>query len=136
MMRASSDLRSSKVTSDRTRQDRFVESRGRTFSEPTRSFCVAPRSQPTSRALIEEVQFTETRVTSLDWKSYPVLRFADHPNVTPIVVRRLNDRSTGAGEEVMGAAVGAIANAFFDATGARTREYPMTPDRVRATLEA
>jgi nicotinate dehydrogenase subunit B len=55
----------------------------------------------TSRALIEEVQFTETQVTSLDWKSYPVLRFADHPSVTPIVVQRLNDRSTGAGEEVM-----------------------------------
>jgi CO/xanthine dehydrogenase Mo-binding subunit len=65
----------------------------------------------------------------------PVLRFADHPNVTPIVVQRLNDRSTGAGEEVMGAAVGA-AKAFFDATGARMREYPMTPDRVRATLKA
>jgi nicotinate dehydrogenase subunit B len=65
-----------------------------------------------------------------------VLRFADHPNVTPIVVQRLNDRSTGAGEEVMGAAVGAIAKAFFDATGARMREYPMTPDRVRPTLKA
>jgi CO/xanthine dehydrogenase Mo-binding subunit len=35
----------------------------------------------------------------------------------------------------MGAAVGAIANAFFDATGARVREYPMTPDRVRAALK-
>jgi nicotinate dehydrogenase subunit B len=92
--------------------------------------------QATSRALIEEVQFTQTHVTSLDWKSYPVLRFADHPRVTPIVVQRLNDRSTGAGEEVMGAAVGAIANAFFDATGARMREYPMTPDRVRAVLRA
>jgi nicotinate dehydrogenase subunit B len=92
--------------------------------------------QATSRALIEEVQFTQTNVTSLDWKSYPVLRFADHPGVTPIVVQRLNERSTGAGEEVMGAAVGAIANAFFDATGARMREYPMTPDRVRAVLHA
>ena len=92
--------------------------------------------QATSRALIEEVQFTQNNVTSLDWKSYPVLRFADHPRVTPIVVQRLNERSTGAGEEVMGAAVGAIANAFFDATGARMREYPMTPDRVRAVLKA
>jgi hypothetical protein len=52
---------------------------------------------------------------------------ADHPSVTPIVVQRLNDRSSGAGEEVMGVAVGAIANAFFDATGAHMREYPMTP---------
>jgi CO/xanthine dehydrogenase Mo-binding subunit len=92
--------------------------------------------QATSRALIEEVRFTPTNVTSLDWKSYPVLRFADHPDVTPIVVQRLNERSTGAGEEVMGAAVGAIANAFFDATGARMREYPMTADRVRAVLRA
>jgi nicotinate dehydrogenase subunit B len=92
--------------------------------------------QATSRALIEEVRFTQTNVTSLDWKTYPVLRFADHPTVTPIVVQRLKERSTGAGEEVMGAAVGAIANAFFDATGMRMREYPMTPDRVRAVLKA
>jgi nicotinate dehydrogenase subunit B len=92
--------------------------------------------QATSRALFEEVQFTRTNVTSLDWKTYPVLRFADHPGVTPIVVQRLDERSTGAGEEVMDAAVGAIANAFFDATGARMREYPMTPDRVRAALKA
>jgi nicotinate dehydrogenase subunit B len=92
--------------------------------------------QAASRALIEEVRFTNTNVTSLDWKTYPVLRFADHPRVTPIVVQRLDERSTGAGEEVMGAAVGAIANAFFDATGARMREYPMTPDRVRSALKA
>ena len=92
--------------------------------------------QSASRALVEEVRFTETNVTSLDWTSYPVLRFADHPKVTPIVVQRFNERSTGAGEEVMGAAVGAIANAFFDATGVRMREYPMTPDRVRAALKA
>jgi nicotinate dehydrogenase subunit B len=92
--------------------------------------------QSASRAIIEEVQFTPTNVTSLDWKTYPVLRFGDHPNVTPIVVQRTNERSTGAGEEVMGAAVGAIANAFFDATGVRMREYPMTPERVRAALKA
>jgi nicotinate dehydrogenase subunit B len=92
--------------------------------------------QAASRALIEEVRFTSTNVTSLDWKSYPVLRFADHPEVTPIVVQRLDEPSTGAGEEVMGAAVGAIANAVFDAIGVRLRRYPMTPDRVRAALKA
>jgi CO/xanthine dehydrogenase Mo-binding subunit len=92
--------------------------------------------QAVSRALIEEVRFTSTNVTSLDWKSYPVLRFADHPEVTPIVVQRLDQPSTGAGEEVIGAAVGAIANAVFDAIGVRLRRYPMTPDRVRAALKA
>jgi len=92
--------------------------------------------QATSRTLKEEVTFDRTGVTSLDWVSYPVLRFAEHPDVTPVVVQRLEEPSTGAGEEVMGATAAAIANAFFDATGARLRQYPMTPARVKAALAA
>jgi nicotinate dehydrogenase subunit B len=78
----------------------------------------------------------QTGVTSLDWMSYPVLRFAEHPEVTPIVLQRLDEPSTGAGEEVMGATGAAIANAFFDATGVRLRQYPLTPARVKAALAA
>jgi nicotinate dehydrogenase subunit B len=52
------------------------------------------------------------------------------------VVQRIDEPATGAGEEVMGATVAAIANAFFDATGARLRQYPMTPARVLAALAA
>jgi nicotinate dehydrogenase subunit B len=92
--------------------------------------------QATSRILKEEVTFSDRNVTSLDWESYPVLRFAEHPNVTPVVVQRLGEPSTGAGEEVMGSTGAAIANAFFDATGVRLRQYPMTPERVRAALAA
>jgi nicotinate dehydrogenase subunit B len=92
--------------------------------------------QATSRTLKEEVRFEPTGVTSLDWSSYPVLRFAEHPEVTPVVVQRLDEPSTGAGEEVMGATAAAIANAFFDATGVRLRQYPMTPERVKAALAA
>jgi nicotinate dehydrogenase subunit B len=92
--------------------------------------------QATSRALKEEITFDEKGVTSLDWASYPILRFAEAPEVVPIVVQRLEEPSTGAGEEVMGATVAAIANAFFDATGVRMRQYPMTPERVRQALAA
>ncbi len=92
--------------------------------------------QATSRTLKEEVTFDHSGVTSLDWVSYPVLRFAEHPHVVPIVVQRLDEPSTGAGEEVMGATAAAIANAFFDATGVRLRQYPMTPERVKAALAA
>jgi nicotinate dehydrogenase subunit B len=53
-----------------------------------------------------------------------------------VVVQRLDEPSTGAGEEVMGATAAAIANAFFDATGVRLRQYPMTPERVRGALAA
>ena len=90
--------------------------------------------QAASRLLKEEVTFSKTNVTSLDWSSYPILRFAETPAVTAIVVQRVDQKSTGAGEEIMAAASAAIANAFFDATGVRLREYPLTPSRVTAAL--
>ncbi len=91
--------------------------------------------QTASRMFHEEVTFNTTNVTSLDWNKYPVLRFDECPQVTAVVVQRLNERSTGAGEEVMAAAAAAIANAFFDATGVRMEEYPLTPARVLAALK-
>jgi CO/xanthine dehydrogenase Mo-binding subunit len=89
-----------------------------------------------SLALKEEVQFNRTNVTSLDWNSYRTMRFAEHPSVTPIVVQQLHEKSSGAGEEVLPAVVAAIGNAFFDATGVRIREYPLTPRRVLVALKS
>jgi len=90
--------------------------------------------QATSRMLKEEVKFSETNVTSLDWNSYPILRFNEAPEVTAIVVQQLNEKSSGGGEEVLCPAAAAIANALFDATGVRLDEYPLTPDRVLSAL--
>jgi nicotinate dehydrogenase subunit B len=89
-----------------------------------------------SRALTEEVTFDKGRVTSLDWVSYPLLRFKDHPAVTTVVVQRGDLQSTGNGEPPTSAAAASIANAFFDATGIRLKEAPMTPAKVRAALKA
>jgi CO/xanthine dehydrogenase Mo-binding subunit len=90
----------------------------------------------TSLALKEEVQFNQTNVTSLDWNTYQTLRFGEHPAVTPIVVQQINERSSGAGEEVLPAVVAAIGNAFFDATGVRLRQFPLTAPRVLAALKS
>ncbi len=90
--------------------------------------------QAASRMLFEEVAFDRHGVKSLDWSSYPVIRFEDCPEVTPVVVQRLDEKSLGAGEEVMAATAAAIANAFFDATGRRMTQYPLTPERVKAAL--
>ena len=90
--------------------------------------------QTASRMLMEEVTFDEHGVTSLDWRGYRVIRFEDCPDVTPVIVQRLDQPSLGAGEEVMAAAAGAIANAFFDATGRRLDQYPMSPERVKSAL--
>ena len=90
----------------------------------------------TSRALLEEVVFTKSRQTSLDWVSYPTLRFKDSPKVTTVVVQRLDLPSSGSGEPTTAAVPAAIANAFFDATGVRLYRMPMTPAYVRAALKA
>ena len=89
-----------------------------------------------SRALREEVVFDRRRVTSLDWVTYPILRFKDAPAVATTIVQRPDLVPTGSGEPLQAPVAAAIANAFFDATGVRLREAPMTPGRVRAVLAA
>jgi CO/xanthine dehydrogenase Mo-binding subunit len=89
-----------------------------------------------SRAVLEEAAFNTRRVTGLDWVTYPILRFKDAPKVTPVLLQSIDHASTGAGENTTAVTVGAIANAFFDGTGVRIHEAPMTPGRVRATLKA
>ena len=88
----------------------------------------------TSRALKEEVVFDRFRSKSLDWVSYPILRFAESPRVSVRIVQRKDLASTGSGEPPSVPVPAAIANAFFDATGVRIRTAPMTPGRVRAVL--
>jgi CO/xanthine dehydrogenase Mo-binding subunit len=92
--------------------------------------------QGTSRALLEEVKSTKQRVSSLDWASYPILRFKDSPEVTVSVIDNKKETSSGSGEPTTAPVPAAIANAFFDATGVRIREMPMTPARVRGVLAA
>jgi CO/xanthine dehydrogenase Mo-binding subunit len=92
--------------------------------------------QATSRVLHEQVKFDPQGVTSLDWASYPVLRFNEAPAVTAIAISRPEFPSTGAGEEVLAATGAAIANAFFDATGKRLRERPMSRERVLQVLRS
>jgi nicotinate dehydrogenase subunit B len=76
-------------------------------------------------------------VTSTDFVTYPIRRVKDAPAVTPIVLQWTQNPFTGGvGEPVAVAAAAAVGNAFFDATGVRLREAPLTPPRVRAALKA
>ena len=92
--------------------------------------------QGLSRGLFEQVAYNKSRVTSLDWVSYPILRFKDSPPVTTVSIQRTDLPSTGSGEPVNAPVAAAVANAFFDATGVRIRQAPMTPAHVRAALKA
>ena len=51
------------------------------------------------------------------------------------MINRPDEDATGAGELAITIVPAAIANAIFDATGARIREVPFTPDRVKVALK-
>ena len=87
-----------------------------------------------SRVLKEEVAFDTAAVTSLDWDSYPILRFAEAPKVTNVTISRPDITPGPASEELMPPVAAAVANAFFDATGVRMTRVPLTASRVREAL--
>jgi len=86
--------------------------------------------------IVEQVNFNKSRVTSLDWVTYPILRFKDAPLVTNVIIQRTDQLPLGTGEPTVCPIPGAVANAFFDATGVRLRTGPFNPAVVRATLQA
>jgi nicotinate dehydrogenase subunit B len=90
----------------------------------------------TSRTMFEELRFDENMVTSVDWQTYPVL-YADFPlpQIDVVLVNRPEEAPSGAAEMALGLVPAAIGNAVFDATGARLRRVPFTPERVKAALE-
>jgi CO/xanthine dehydrogenase Mo-binding subunit len=88
--------------------------------------------QAASWTLKEELRFGREGVRSLDWESYPILRFDEIPEVETVLLDRPGEPWLGAGEASQGPTAAAIANAVFDATGLRLRDLPFTPDKVRA----
>jgi len=90
--------------------------------------------QTLSRALHEEVTFDRARVTSVDWSSYPILRFPDAPAVDVILIDRRDQPLLGAGEAATAPVAAALGNAVFDATGVRLRTVPFIADRVKAAM--
>ena len=96
-----------------------------------------------SRALWEEVQFDTEKVTSVNWASYPSLRHSDTPEAIDIVLvngdpnpGRPDLAPYGAGECSHKPLIAAVANAVYDATGARLRQAPFRSERVLAALRA
>ena len=91
--------------------------------------------QGASRALWEEVKFDNKNVTSVDWRTYPILDVAEAPEQVDIVlINHPEIAPSGAGEAATRPVAAAIANAVFDATGVRIRRAPLSPDRVKAAL--
>jgi len=93
--------------------------------------------QSTSWTLYESVSFDETRITSVDWATYPIMRFAAVPDVVEVhLINRPGQPFLGAGETGQGPAAGAVANAIADAVGKRVRDLPLSRERIRQAISA
>ncbi|WP_071332839.1 xanthine dehydrogenase family protein molybdopterin-binding subunit [Burkholderia contaminans] len=90
--------------------------------------------QVLSRTLKERVRFADGKVASREWASYPILTFAEVPDVDVVLMPRQGEPPLGAGESASVPGPAAVANALFDATGVRFYAPPFTPETVRAAL--
>ena len=93
--------------------------------------------QSTSWTLYESVTFDETRITSIDWQTYPILRFDAVPEKIEVhIINRPGKPFLGSGETGQGPAAASLANAIANATGKRLRDLPLTRKRIKDAIDA
>jgi isoquinoline 1-oxidoreductase len=85
-------------------------------------------------ALTEEVHFKGGRILDLSFGTYKLPRFSWAPQIETVLIKADDSPSKGAGEPPIICVGGVIANAIYDATGARLFQLPMTPERIRQAL--
>ena len=91
--------------------------------------------QSSSWTLHEAVTFDETRITSIDWATYPILRFRSVPDSVEVhIIDRPGLPFLGAGEAGQGPAAAAVANAIANATGQRLRDIPLTAAKLKSAI--
>jgi len=93
--------------------------------------------QSMSWTLYESVTFDDTRITSIDWQTYPILRFNSVPERIEVhIINRPGQPFLGSGETGQGPAAASIANAIASATGKRLRDLPLTRKRIKDAIDA
>ena len=85
-------------------------------------------------ALTEEVHFKNGEILERNYDTYQLPRFSWLPKIETVLVENTALAPSGGGEPAIINMGGVLANAVFDATGARLFELPMTKERVKAAL--
>jgi nicotinate dehydrogenase subunit B len=86
-------------------------------------------------ALTEEIQFKGGKILNRNFDSYQLPRFSWVPKIDTVILDKHDQPAQGGGEPAIICMGGVIANAIFDATGARIFQLPMTPERVLEALK-
>ena len=85
-------------------------------------------------ALTEEIHFKGGEIFDLNFDTYEIPRFSWLPKIETVLIDAKNSPPQGGGEPPIICMGAVVANAIFDAVGARLFQLPMTPERIRAAL--
>jgi isoquinoline 1-oxidoreductase len=85
-------------------------------------------------ALTEEVNFTGGKVEDKNFDTYELPKFSWVPEIEMVLIDADDQPSKGGGEPAIICMGGVLVNAVYDACGARLRQIPMTPERVKKAL--
>ncbi len=91
--------------------------------------------QGASWTLKEQVTMAGQGVTSLDWDSYPILKFSDIPEIDAAVLNQPDQPSLGVGECSVAPTAAAIGNGVAHALGIRILDMPLSRERIMAALQ-
>jgi CO/xanthine dehydrogenase Mo-binding subunit len=86
-------------------------------------------------ALTEEVRFKDGEVLDRNFDSYQIPRFSWLPKIETVLIDNPDTPAQGCGEPPIVTMGAVIANAIYDAVGARLLQLPMTPARIQAALK-
>jgi nicotinate dehydrogenase subunit B len=86
--------------------------------------------------LAEEVHFEGGKILDTNFDTYDLPRFSWLPKIECVLVKADDMSPQGGGEPAIICMGAVVANAIFDATGARLLQLPMTPERVKQALAA
>jgi CO/xanthine dehydrogenase Mo-binding subunit len=84
--------------------------------------------------LTEEVRFKGGQILDHNFDTYEIPRFSWLPKIETVLIENSEIPPAGGGEPPIVCMGGAIANAIFNATGARLFELPMTSERIKNAL--
>jgi len=82
----------------------------------------------------EEVRFQGGKILDTNFGTYELARFSQMPEIETFFVPNDELAPKGGGEPAIINMGAVVANAIFDATGARIYRLPMTPERVREVV--
>jgi CO/xanthine dehydrogenase Mo-binding subunit len=86
-------------------------------------------------ALREQIRFQAGQILDRNFDSYELPRFSWVPTIETVLIDNPHDPASGCGEPAIITVGAVIANAIFDAVGARVLQMPMTPERVKEALK-